>query len=95
MTGYTGLFAMRCRAVWYVSGQLQPCGVERHSPVVPISASAFGASHAPLPCVACARCPRQKQSDQRDGQSDGMQAMHIGALVAHVLYASHLFSRCI
>lgn len=55
MTGYTGLFAMRCRAVWYVSGQLQPCGVERHSPVVPISASAFAsacASHAPLPCVA-------------------------------------------
>lgn len=91
--GYVGLFAMRCRAMWYVSGHLQLCGASLVGradlcPSLCIPGAAC-ASHAPLPCVACARCPQQKQSDPRDGHSGGIQAIHTGALVAHALCVSH------
>jgi hypothetical protein len=97
-SSYVELFATRCSAAQYTSGWSKPCGesltdcanlcrgLRMLLPPVP----RLRPSHAWLVPIA----HNKQRFGQRDGRIGGMQATHAGALIAHALCTSRLFTRC-
>jgi hypothetical protein len=97
-SSYVKVFATRCSAAQYISGWSKPCGESladcadlcRGLRMILPSAPRLRPSRPLLVPIA----HNKQRSGQRDGRAGGMQATHAGALMAHALCTSRLFTRC-